>query len=250
MENVTRALLIAFSMLIFVIAFSYSMYLINRLTTTSNTLLETVGTTNYYDNIKVSAGNTTTRNVGIDTIIPTLYRYYKENYAVKIMIKNGSGNHELLQLFDVNVERNIARAAAASDDVFNKTHPKYDAQLTALNKSNYNNSSNKEYLFEAPWTGNTNEHTRARIDYFLNGKKGYINNTEVDYSKDGPAFSGTNQNGFIEYCRNNNGTERIFEESFVEYAYEGETISTENGVETITGNTQENSKIIITYKEI
>ncbi len=248
MENVTRALLIAFSMLIFVIAFSYSMYLINRLTTTSNTLLETVGTTNYYDNIKVSAGNTTTRNVGIDTIIPTLYRYYKENYAVKIMIKNGSG-HELLQLFDVNVERNIARAAAASNDVFNKAHPKYDAQLTALNKSNYNNSNNKAYLFEAPWMGDPKGDTRFRIDYFLNGKKGYINNTEVDYSKDGPAFSGTNRNGFIEYCRNN-GTERIFEESFVEYAYEGETISTENGVETITGNTQENSKIIITYKEI
>ena len=115
MENITRALIIAFSMMIFVIAFSYSMYLINGLTTTSNMLLETVTTTKYYDNIEVKKDNLTTRDVGIDTIIPVLYRYYKENYAVKIVDKDGT----LIQLFDVNIENKIAKAAAytgATDD--------------------------------------------------------------------------------------------------------------------------------------
>lgn len=56
--------------------------------------------------------------------------------------------------------------------------------------------------------------------------------------------------GFIEYCKKTNETSKKFEESFVEYAYEGQTISTENGVETITGNTKEMSKIIIIYKEM
>ena len=41
---------------------------------------------------------------------------------------------------------------------------------------------------------------------------------------------------------------KTFLESFVEYAYTGETISTEDGLETITGSTQESSKIIITYR--
>lgn len=225
MENVTRAIIMAFSMLIFVIGFSYSMYLINSLTTTSNTLLSSVTTKNYYDNIKVSGQDTTTRDVGIDTIISTLYRYYKENYAVKILDSDGS----LIQVFDVNLEGKIARAAAYTATA--------DQELISLKNSIYNKKDNKAYLFEAPWTGSTDEDTRARIDFFLNGTKGYINNTLVDYSS-----TGSTGGGFIEKY----GTE-TFKESFVEYAYEGETISTEEGVETITGNTQENSKIIITY---
>lgn len=225
MENVTRAFIISFSMLIFVIAFSFSMYLINKLTMTSDTLLETITTTKYYDNIKVSGEGTTTRDVGIDTIIPTLYRYYKENYAVKILDSNG----DLIQIFDVNIEGKIAKAAAYTGTS--------DKKLDSLRSSIYNDSGNKAYLFEAPWTGSTSENTRARIDYFLNGTKGYINNTLVDYE------STIGSGGFIGQYG-----DKIFEESFVEYAYEGETISTENGVETITGNTQESSKIIITYK--
>lgn len=229
MENVTRAFIMAFSMLIFVIGFSYSMYLINSLTTTSNTLLSSITTTNYYDNIKVSGANTTTRDVGIDTIISTLYRYYKENYAVKIY-----DGDTLIQVFDVNLEGKIARAAADTRNT--------DSELISLKQSGYNLKNNPEYLFEAPWTGSTDEDTRARIDYFLNGTKGYINNTEVDYSRASSTGIFREEGGFIA----NYGSE-TFIESFVEYAYEGETISTEEGVETITGNTQENTKIIITY---
>lgn len=222
MENVTRAFMMAFSMLIFVIGFSYSMYLINKLSTTSNVLLDSVSTTKYYDNIEISSGDVTTRDVDISTIIPTLYRYYKESYAVKIVDSDNS----LIQLFDVNIESKIARAAAA-------IKLEENSELQKLKKSIYNDKDKKAYMFEAPWTGSTDEDTRARIDYFLNGTKGYINNTLVDYSKI----------SFLKTYGN-----KTFEESFVEYSYAGETISTENGIETITGSTQESSKIIITYK--
>jgi len=119
-----------------------------------------------------------------------------------------------------------------------------DKELVSLKKSIYNDNNNKAYLFEAPWTGSTDEATRTRVDYFLNGVKGYINNTQVDYSSSSPAFKNTGANGFIAYASG-----KTFIESFVEYVYSGETISTANGLETITGNTQESSKIIITYKE-
>lgn len=232
MENVTRAIIMAFSMLIFVIGFSYSMYLINSLTTTSNTLLSSVNTKSYYDNIKVSGQDTTTRDVGIDTIISTLYRYYKENYAVKIY----DGN-TLIQVFDVNLEGKIANAYDGYEGS--------DEELKSLSKSEYSDKTEKAYLFGAPWTGNTDgtyEHARARIYFFLNGIKGYINDILVDYSENSSTGVFSDKGGFIANYGN-----RIFKESFVEYAYEGETISTEEGVETITGNTQENSKIIITY---
>ena len=82
-----------------------------------------------------------------------------------------------------------------------------------------------------------------RIDYFLNGTKGYINNVLVDYSETSLTKIFSKPGGFI--ANYGDGT---FEESFVEYAYTGETISTEDGLETITGSRQESSKIIITYK--
>ena len=228
MENVTRALLMAFSMIIFVIGFSFSMYLINKLTTTANVLLDSVESTNYYDNIEVKGSDVIKRDVGVETIIPVLYRYYKEQYSVKIVDKNGN----VIQLFDLGVEGKIASAAS---------NTKNDPEAKSLNTM-YNSKSQKVYLFEAPWIGNVSQDARTRIDYFLNGTKGYINNTLVDYSKDGPAFD--NNGGFLKYAK-----DKTFEESFIEYVYEGETISTEDGLETITGNTQENSKIVITYTE-
>ena len=90
MENITKALMMAFSMMMFVIGFSYSMYLINHLLATSEVLLDTVSTTNYYDNIEVTSG-ANTREVSVDAIISTLYRYYKENYTVKIYDANKIG---------------------------------------------------------------------------------------------------------------------------------------------------------------
>jgi len=239
MDNVTRALLIAFSMMMFVIGFTFSMYMINKLLSTSSVLLDTVSTTNYYDNIEVINTDNVTREVGIETIIPVLYRYYKENYSVRIVEEvdqNGKKVENLIQLFDLSMESQISNAARYTGNT--------DVQKISLKSSIYNTPENKAYMFSTPWAGNL-ENARIRIDYFLNGTKGYINNGLVDYSKDGPTFKNI-EGGFLKYCE----MSYKIEESFVEYAYKGETISTPNGIETITGSTQESSKIIITYKLI
>ena len=226
MENSTRALIMAFSMMMFVIGFTFSMYMINKLLSTSSVLLNSVETTNYYDNIEVVNSDTTTRKVGVETIVPVLYTYYKENYVVRILDED----ENLIQLFDTNIESQIMGAANYKGSE--------DKKLLSLKNSIYNKPDNKAYMWGAPWSGNL-DNAKIRVDYFLNGSSGYINNKLVDYSKDG---------GFLNYCKNSNGTSKTFEESFVEYAYKGETISTEDGLETITGSTQESSKIIITYK--
>ena len=222
MENSTRALIMAFSMMMFVIGFTFSMYMINKLLSASSVLLSSVETTKYYDNIEVQDSSNTTRIVGVETIVPVLYRYYKENYSVRIM-----DNNTLVQLFDTGIESEMQGAANYTGDI--------DKEKMALANSIYNLDGNPAYMFGAPWAGSL-DNAKIRVDYFLNGTKGYINNTEVDYSRDG---------GFLSKY---NG--KTFEENFVEYAYKGETISTENGLETITGSTQESNKIIITYKLI
>ena len=155
MENVTRALIMVFGMLIFVISFSFSMYLINNFTTTANTLLDTVATTNYYDNIEVES-DVDTRIVNVDTIVPTLYRYYKEQYAVQILDNSG----KVIQLFDLDMEGKIASAAASTAT---------EGSNYYLKSSIYNTPTEKAYMFEAPWMGNVNEDAKMRIDYFLNG---------------------------------------------------------------------------------
>lgn len=245
MENLSKALILAFSMMMFVIGFTYSMYLINHLTATSEILLDTITTKNYYDNLEIGDATSVlkgSREVTVDAIVSTLYRYYKENYAVRIYDDiNYSKAESLVQVFDVNLETKIARAAGFTKSTSYATDPAKKAseqEMISLKNSIYNDKTKKVYLFEAPWTGSTDENTRARIDFFLHGSKGYINNTYVDYAKmfgDGVGFLGKYEG-------------KTFLESFVEYAYTGETISTEEGLETITGSTQESSKIIITYK--
>lgn len=227
MENSTRALLMAFSMMMFVIGFTFSMFMITKLLTTSSVLLNSVETTNYYDNIEVGSTDTTTREVGIETIVPVLYRYYKENYAVRIVDEN----EKLIQLFDTSIETQIAGSVNYKGNRGNE-----DKKKKSLSKSIYNTPTDKAYMFEAPWA-NSLDNAKIRVDYFLNGTKGYINNKLVEYDRT------IGEGGFLKKYGN-----YTFIESFVEYAYKGETISTEDGLETITGSTQESNKIIITYK--
>ena len=84
--------------------------------------------------------------------------------------------------------------------------------------------------------GTTNKDAKSRIDLFVNGKKGYINNTLVDYTKYGHSLK--------DY------SDKKFKEVFTQYAYEGDTISdnTNGEITTLTGSKQISTKIIIIYQ--
>lgn len=236
MDNAVDAMIMAFSVFVFIIALTMSMYVFSQMSSTSELMLYYSDKTNYYDNIEIYDNGSmsleeklqkqTTRTVGTDTIIPTLYRYYKENFCVKICDENGN----LIQIFDVNLEGLVRKAASITTSYKGEDKNK----LNALKSSEYNIRGKDVDLFEAPWIGNTDTDTKTRIDFYIKGTKGYINNTEVDYTK----------NTKFCYAIKNNIQ---FTESFVEYMFSGETIASEDGTETITGNTQENSKIVITY---
>lgn len=65
---------------------------------------------------------------------------------------------------------------------------------------------------------------------------GYINGTKVDYRQNN-----------LKMFEDRNAR---FTEQFTEYAYKGDTISSEDGTETITGNAKTETKIVIVYQEI
>jgi len=112
-ENATTAVNMAFAVFVLVIALSLAILMLSMVATTAETLVFYSDTTAYYDNVELikycscgaanpsrnkfcdtcgslftdtedSLATGTARIVSAETIIPTLYRYHKENFCVKI----------------------------------------------------------------------------------------------------------------------------------------------------------------------
>lgn len=97
MENAVKALEYAFAILIFVIALSASVYLLSEVKTTSDIVFSQVDTKKFYVDAELPEDELTLegnikyngRIVNVETIVPTLYRDYKENYIIEFYDKNG-----------------------------------------------------------------------------------------------------------------------------------------------------------------
>lgn len=236
MDNATQALMMAFSAFVFVFALTLAMYLIIQVQSTAEVLAFRSDSTRYYDNVELvnehaNMPNTkgTVRIVNAETIIPTLYRYNKENFCVKIYDADG----KLIQIFDVNLENKVFNAISDT-----KADEEDEAERKANNalKKVYDNKNDKGYyLFGAPWTGSA-EHIKTRIDLFVSGKAGYINNQYVDYTNN--EFYNSLSQPNIQYI-----------EEFISYSYTGDTLETEDGEVLVTGASAKD-KIVIVYTMI
>lgn len=228
MDDAVQALTMAFAVLVFVIALSVSMMLIREAQSTSDVLVQYSDLTSFYDNIRLDETGVaeTERVVGLDTVVPTLYRYYKENFCVKIY----DVDETLIQIFDVNIETNLRRAIVNT----NATSTSTEKDLIRDNalKKVYNDKDTRYCLFGAPWLGST-ETIKQRIDFFINGDAGYINNTYVDYTGD---------TSFAQLVDGNTK----FKERFISYSYSGSTETTEEG-ETLINDSKNKDKIVINY---
>lgn len=226
MENVTHALFLAFAMFTLVLGLSFGIYILRNMTTVSTALIKSTDHTLDYQTVSYNSSDKTqkfTRIVGVDTVISTLYRYYKENFSVEIY----NNSKELVQVFDLTIENILAG---------NNTQ---DLEWQSYNNL-YNTQKNGKPpilcdLYNAPWIVN-HEYTKQRVDMYIAGKKSYINGVLIDYEGD------KGLPGLIE----NSDT---FEEQFIQYTYDGQTISDSLGedIESITGNARAENKIIIRY---
>lgn len=253
-ENASQALMIAFGLFVFVIAMSFTMYMFSKLSSTSEILLYASDKTNYYDNVEVVGKEGIERYVNSETVIPTLYRYYKEHFCVKIYdatgdektIKLGSSesNPVLVQILDVDLEGRVENAARNNNIKIGeipsdlKYYDAYSLKTIYDNKDPANSNSPRTllYMFGAPWIGSTDD-MKLRVDFLINGDAGYINNNFVDYTNH-PFHK------MIEATKVNSGYQ--FKENFVSYSYTGETMVTEDEDVLVTG-TRPKDKIVITY---
>ena len=141
MENVTDALKMAGAALLFILAFSVTMVMFSQARQTTDAIIGRINLTEYLPKIEGIKENNETRIVGIETVIPTLYRYPQSDGTVQIRIVDSDGTE--LQVFDVGIESQV------STMTLDKKANNY-AYLKHLNDS-YNNDKLPAYMFGAPW---------------------------------------------------------------------------------------------------
>lgn len=238
-DNANQAIMIAFGVMVFVIAMSATMYMFSLLTSTAEVLTFYTDETNFYDNVAVVGKEGIERYVNTETVIPTLYRYYKEHFCVKIYDTTGEAsgssatNPVLVQILDVNLEGKVENAAKNTRIISSNPN---DYEADALKKIYDDQANTLLYMFGVPWLGST-DNMKLRIDYLVNGDAGFINNKYVDY-REHPLHKMIN--------KTKSDTSLQFKENFVSYSYTGETMTTEDGDVLVTGN-ESKDKIVITY---
>ena len=263
MDNVVQAIFLAFAMFVLVIGLSTSAYLINKMNTAALAVVRANDKTSDYQTVSydssklksrssLASGTTDNgfkkRTVSADTVISTLYRYYKENFAVEIYDEDGFN-----QLFDLSVETKINSQGSvkyektmdqdgnvSSVDISKKTI--LEDHLAEAYRANYNNINNKEYMWGAPWLGSAKD-IEQRIDLYVSSKAGYIGNSFVSYK---PGTGALAKRGFASMKDKN------FSEQFIQYTFNGETYTDTNGedVETLVESQHELKKILIIYRVI
>ena len=101
MEDAADALKIAFAVLVFAMGLAVFFNMASLAKNTSDTVFLSIDKSNYYQystDIKIQDN----RIVKLKDIIPTIYRYNKENYGVTIIDKTGN----LIARFDIDTENN------------------------------------------------------------------------------------------------------------------------------------------------
>lgn len=157
MENAVDALKMAFAIIVFVVCLSIIMFMFTKAKETSDIVLQASDITEYMEYTESNeiiggvVANGEERIVGLETIIPTLYKYYKENYTV-IFLDSNKQPLELYKTQVINLGPNYT----------NKYYPNnQDRRICSFDL-------NEESSRYEPWTEN-NEKIKENLDHFLKG---------------------------------------------------------------------------------
>lgn len=202
MENAVDALKIAFAVMVFTMALTLAISTFSQARETSEAVLYMNDKTNYYEYEGIESEEskevngiayteytasgsgityTDKRIVGIETIIPTLYRYYKENYTVIFELEDTANP---IYFLDTTDKWNKAYTGNDDDKIFY-----FDL--------------NSEIRANCPWVGTVND-IKKNLDLFLDGTLGY------DF---GNASRKVEYNGFIANYKNATFLEQLGEYS-------------------------------------
>ena len=192
MENAVDALKMAFAVIVFVMALSISINMFSNARETADTVLHSSDITEYMQFQEATEG-TESRIVGMETIVPTLYKYYKENYTVIFRDKDG----KYLTIYKTQTNPDLWSDDYKKNDYYGLSDK---IEICAFDVDD-------ETKRHEPWTGSHAEY-KKNIDAFLAGTNYYYPNGSGDYYQYG--------NGFIK-----NYQDKKFVENLGEYVYNG-----------------------------
>lgn len=209
MENLTDAFKIVLAVFAFVLALSVAISMFSQLNETSKIILNSSDITNYYE-YKIATDEEQSRIVGLETIIPTLYKYYKENYT--ILFLKADGTPLPLYKSKTNVK------GWAKQGIIGKY---YENKLDSNSVCTFD--VDEETLRYEPWTGSTNNF-KKNLDAFLYGG-------EFKYPSgitDSEGESGYTYSGFVKDYSNKKFKEMLGEYNYSLTTEEEETLELEN----------------------
>ena len=200
MEDAVDALKMAFSVFAFIIALSIVFAMFAQAREVSDIVLAHTDNTYFVEYADVN-DEVNGRTVGIETIIPTLYRYYKEKFSIDII--TGSDN-TYNEKFDEEVERKVYTRAEGYDT------------------SEYK----KLYPDGITWLANPTEDTQLRVTSYIEGKENSVNGRELSkYSNTNRNLKDYKDSTFTEtFDQKNNGENRyVGDDGSVVYLIKGTT---------------------------
>lgn len=208
MENAAEAIKMAAAVLVFVGALAVAIIMIGQARATSDSILYMKDTSNYDSYTEsdeaVTSGVVTAegnRIVGLETIIPSLYRYYKEGFTIKFVDEN---NQKIILYEKTHIVTNPPETQEYIDWVDEYSSLGYTAGLNAItNRLTLNLEINYFDLADetsrtkinGAWTaGNVDDDIsrdkqytliRKNIEYFLTGIQPVtgVSLTPVDLTK-------------------------------------------------------------------
>ncbi|MCI8587011.1 MAG: hypothetical protein HFJ49_00165 [Clostridia bacterium] len=155
MENATDALKMAFAVLIFVLALSISIFGITQARLAINSIAESADEErsfvtdqkgNYLNYINFDIADGGTRTVGVDTVISTMYRAYKENFKIYFYGIDSSAKCGLQFDEDKNTKEKVYYIDLARQVIAPGLEEEYvNGILSANNNQFYKYLSNKKF---------------------------------------------------------------------------------------------------------
>lgn len=277
MENAVEALKMGFAVLVLIVALSLAIFSFTKVRETTDSITSGKDIKEYYKQLSlegtgVSSNNAlSSRIVGVETIIPTLYRYYKENYTILFYVG-----------YNYNEDTGTFSSIVPMTLYYSETNKEYlkKSTLTVDSISSTGNNDGAIYGFDIqdeqirrePWSANQ-ESSYNFIKEFVNGINGdkgtkyYSSRMANATNRTGKNTYGTDDNGpyyqlnfkFGTALSNSNGLIGVeqdykFVERYGEYNYENITNTDDtNGYNVISNITEsydelENGEIVTNNK--
>lgn len=270
MENAVEALKMGFAVLVLITALSLAIFSFTKVRETTDAITSGADIKKYYQQLSLDATGVSNTNalssriVGVETVIPTLYRYYKENYTILFYV--GYNYDESTGKFSSIEPMVLYYSEASSEYLKNSTLVAESINGSAI----YGFDIQDEQIRREPWSANQ-EKSYNFIKEFVNGinategTKYYssrianisnrTNKNTYDKDDNGPYYQlnfkfgnlPSNSNGLI-------GQNYKFVERYGEYSYENINNTSEtNGYNVITNITEsydelDNGEIVVNNK--